>query len=182
MNICVFCSASEIAEKYTKPAAEFAKLLGEHGHTLVWGGSDKGIMKVIASGVQDAGGKIVGISVEFLKEHTRRNADEMIIAKTLGERREAMLERADAIVAMVGGIGTLDEVTEVLELKKHGVHKKPIVILSTGSFYEGLKQQLEKMEKEGFLRSAKIPLPLDELIYFADTPKDAMRYIEAHGN
>jgi uncharacterized protein (TIGR00730 family) len=177
MNVCVFCSASEIAEKYTKPAQELGKLLGESGHSLVWGGSDKGLMKLIASSVEDAGGKLVGVSVEMFSHVARKNTHEMIVAKTLGERKAVMLERADIIVVLVGGIGTLDELTEVLELRKHGMHTKQIIVLNTDGFYEGMKVQLERMEKEGFLMSAGNARSLKELIYFADTPEEIMERI-----
>lgn len=176
MHIAVFCSASELEEKYAAPAVKFAKLLGKAGHHLVWGGSDRGLMKLVADAFQQSGGKIHGISVEILKSHARVSADEMIIAKDLGERKAKLLKRSDIIVAIVGGIGTLDEVMGVLELKKHGVHKKPVIVLNTDNFYEGLKAQLQKMKDDGF-----IDTPLEELIHFADTPEDAMRYIEGNG-
>ena len=178
MNVCVFCSASEIAEKYTAPAAVLGKMLGEAGHTLVWGGSDKGLMKSIATSVEDAGGKLIGVSVEMFSHVARKNTHEMILAKTLGERKALMLERADVIVVLVGGIGTLDELTEVLELRKHSIHTKSIIVLNTEGFYDGFKQQLERMEVEGFLMSAGNSRPLNELIYFADTPEQVMEQIK----
>lgn len=181
MNVTVFCSASDVAEHYTKPAAEFARRVAEAGHTLVWGGNNKGMMQIIARSAKDAGGKVVGINVELFRHRTFEGADEMVFLKTLAQRKAMLLERADAVIVLVGGIGTLDEASEVLELKKHGAHAKPFVILNTDNFYEGLKMQLERMEAEGFLRSAEKVLPLKELVCFADTPEAAMKYIEAHG-
>lgn len=173
--IGVFCSASELAEKYTKPAKAFASLITKHKYHLVWGGSDTGLMKVIASGVQDGGGKLIGVSIPVFHHVARKNADEMILAKDLGERKAKILSRSDAIVVLVGGIGTLDEATDIIELKKQGHHKKPVVFLNTENFYEGLKVQLQKMKNDGFLT-----VPLEELVYFADTPEDAMRFIHKH--
>ncbi|TGG89362.1 TIGR00730 family Rossman fold protein, partial [Streptomyces albus] len=83
MNICVFLSAADLDERYTGPAREFAKLIGKGGHTLVWGGSNVGLMKVVADGVEEAGGRLVGVSVEFLANKTRPAADEMVIAADL---------------------------------------------------------------------------------------------------
>ena len=103
MNICVFCSANELPDGYTKPAAELATMIAQAGHTMIWGGSNYGLMKVIADSAQAAGGKIVGISLEFFKNYARPNADEMIIAKTLAERKALFLERSDALVVLVGG-------------------------------------------------------------------------------
>ncbi|MBA4862735.1 TIGR00730 family Rossman fold protein [Streptomyces sp. PSKA54] len=173
MNICVFLSAADLDDRYTRPAREFAELLGKGGHTLVWGGSDVGLMKVVADGVQEAGGRLVGISVDFLSSKTREGADEMVIAKDLSERKALLLERADGIVIMVGGTGTLDEATEILELKKHGLHTKPVVLLNAAGFYDGLKEQFQRMEDEGFL-----PLPLNELVFFAEEPVGALAYLE----
>lgn len=173
MNIGVFLSAADLGEQYTVPAKEFGRLIGEGGHTLVWGGSDAGLMKVLADGVQEAGGRLVGVSVEFLHAVARKNADEMVIARDLAHRKAELLRRSDAIVIMVGGTGTLDEATEIMELKKHGLHAKPVVLLNTAGFYDGLRQQFRRMETEGFL-----PLPLADLLYFADDGPAAMSYLQ----
>ncbi|MGW7364589.1 LOG family protein [Streptomyces sp. NPDC054841] len=173
MNICVFLSAADLDDRYTRPAREFAELLGKGGHTLVWGGSDVGLMKIVADGVQEAGGRLIGVSVEFLADKVRPGADEMVIARDLAERKALLLARSDAVVIMVGGTGTLDEATEILELKKHGRTTKPVVLLNTAGFYDGLKQQFRRMEDEGFL-----PLPLADLVFFADDGVGALAYLE----
>ncbi|MET8676696.1 TIGR00730 family Rossman fold protein [Streptomyces sp. NPDC004647] len=173
MNICVFCSAAELDERYTRPAREFAELIGKGGHTLVWGGSNVGLMKVMADGVRKSGGRLVGVSVEFLRDRARADADEMLIMRGLAERKAEMLARSDAVVIMVGGTGTLDEATEILELKKHRMHTKPVVLLNAEGFYDGLKQQFERMDEEGFL-----PVPLTELVLFAEDGTGAMAYLE----
>ncbi|WP_256104024.1 TIGR00730 family Rossman fold protein [Streptomyces sp. ODS05-4] len=173
MNICVFLSAADLDERYTRPAREFAELLGRGGHTLVWGGSDAGLMKVVADGVEKAGGRLVGVSVEFLSHKARPGLDAMVVAKDLSERKALLLEKADAVVVMVGGMGTLDEATEILELKKHGHHTKPVVLLNAAGFYDGLKEQMRRMDAEGFL-----PIPLTELVFFAEDGVSALAYLE----
>lgn len=175
MNICVFLSAADLDERYTAPAREFARAIGAGGHTLVWGGSESGLMKVVADGVQEAGGRLVGVSVEFLRDKARLNADEMLITADLAERKAQLLLRSDAVVIMVGGTGTLDEATEILELKKHGLHTKPVVLLNSAGFYDGLREQFHRMEAEGFL-----PLPLADLVFFADDGQAAMDYLQEH--
>ncbi|UWE12040.1 LOG family protein [Actinacidiphila bryophytorum] len=172
MNIGVFLSAADLGEQYTVPAREFGKLLGDGGHTLVWGGSEAGLMKVVADSVQAAGGRLVGVSVTFLQDKARAEADEMVVAEDLAQRKAELLRRSDAIVVMVGGMGTLDEATEILELKKHGLHGKPVVLLNSAGFYDGLELQLRRMDAEGFL-----PLPLSELVYFASDGADALAYL-----
>ncbi|MFD3914226.1 TIGR00730 family Rossman fold protein [Streptomyces sp. NPDC058603] len=173
MNICVFLSAADLPEHYTRPAREFAELIGKGGHTLVWGGSDSGLMKVVADGVQEAGGRLVGVSVDFLSAVARPDADEMVVAKDLAERKALLLAKSDAVVIMVGGTGTLDEATEILELKKHALHTKPVVLLNTAGFYDGLKQQFRRMDEDGFL-----PLPLTDLVFFAEDGVSALAYLE----
>ncbi|MDI3386128.1 TIGR00730 family Rossman fold protein [Streptomyces sp. B-S-A8] len=175
MNICVFLSAADLDDRYTRPAREFAELLGKAGHTLVWGGSDVGLMKVVADGVQQSGGRLFGVSVEFLQAKARpvTEPDRMLVTADLAERKAALLEHADAVVIMVGGTGTLDEATEILELKKHGKTTKPVVLLNTAGFYDGLKTQFRRMEDEGFL-----PVPLTDLVFFAEEPVGALAYLE----
>jgi uncharacterized protein (TIGR00730 family) len=173
INVCVFCSASDLADKYVIPARQLAKLIAEHGHSLVWGGSDSGVMKVMADGVQAGGGKIYGVSVEILKQVARPDADEMVIAKDLGERKAMMLARSDVIVVLPGGLGTLDELSEILELRKHNAHSKQVIVLNTDGFYDGLKTQLDRMSAEGF-----IPRPPAEYIAYAETPEAAIALVE----
>lgn len=173
MNVCVFLSAADLDERYTRPARDFAELLGEGGHTLVWGGSDTGLMKVVADGVQETGGRLVGISVHFLRERARKDADEMVFADDLAQRKALLLARSDAIVVMAGGLGTLDEATDVLEQRKHGLHSKPVVLLNTAGFYGGLVLQLRRMEEEGFL-----PVSLEDLVFVTDDGTRAVAYLE----
>jgi len=173
VNITVFCSANELDERYTAPAREFARLLGEHGHTLVWGGSDAGLMGQIADEARAAGARLVGISVELLTHRSYQGADELVTAIDLAARKAELLARADAVVVLVGGLGTLDEVTEVVELKKHKQHSKPVVILDTDGFYDGLRTQLRRMEADGFL-----PAELDTLVRFAADGAEALAYLE----
>lgn len=95
----------------------------------------------------------------------------MVFTKDLGERKAMLLERSDALVVMVGGLGTLDEATEILELRKHGRHTKRVVLLDTAGFYDGLVTQLRRMEHDGFL-----PVPLDDLVYVTDDPAAALAH------
>ncbi|TBO54405.1 LOG family protein, partial [Streptomyces kasugaensis] len=100
-------------------------------------------------------------------------ADEMLVTKDLAERKAQLLARADAVVVMVGGTGTLDEATEILELRKHRMHAKPVVLLNTAGFYDGLQEQFQRMETEGFL-----PVPLKDLVFFAEDGVSALAYLE----
>ena len=172
-TICVFCSANNVDKKYVNATIKLAKLMVKNGYDLVWGGTNRGLMKVIADEVQNNGGKLIGITVDFLKQGRRLNADEMIITKDISSRKALLFRRSNAIIMLVGGIGSLDEITELLELKKHNFHHHPVVVLNTDNFYEGLKNQFKRMEKDGFLTKK-----VEEFLYFADTPKQAIDYIK----
>jgi uncharacterized protein (TIGR00730 family) len=173
-NIAVFCSAQDLDEKYVVPARELARLIAENGYGLVWGGSNTGLMREIAAGVHAGGGKLYGVSMELLKHLVREDAEEMVIAKNLSERKAKLLEKCDAVVVLVGGIGTLDEFSDVLALKKHELHHKPIVILNTDNFYAGLQEQLQKMKDEGFITKVS----LEDLLHFSQTPDEVIDYID----
>lgn len=172
-SICVFCSAQSVDIKYVSAAQKFITLMVASKYHLVFGGTDTGLMKVVAEEAQSNGAKITGITIKLFHPKLRKNLDEVFLAKDLGERKALMLSKSDAFVTLVGGIGTLDEVTEIIELKKQGVHNKPIVLINTNNFYEGLHTQLTKMKREGF-----IPQKLEDFVYFADTPQQAMKHID----
>ena len=178
MNICVFLSADDLDSRYTDAARELGRRIAEGGHTLVWGGSDVGLMKRLADAVEAGGGRLIGVSVDFLADRARsvRPPDEMEITASLAERKAALLDRSEAIVIMVGGTGTLDEATEVLELRKHARYAGPVVVLNTDGFYDGLRQQFTRMDAEGFL-----PVPLAHLCRFVDEPAQVLTAIEQEG-
>lgn len=171
VHICVFLSAADLDRRYTDAAQALGRQLAAGGHTLVWGGSDAGLMQVLADAVHGAGGRLLGVSVEFLARKARplQPPDEMIVTKDLAERKALLLARSDAIVVMVGGTGTLDEATEILELRKHALHDKPVVLLNTDGFYDGLRQQFARMDAEGFL-----PVRLERLVTFVDEPEQVL--------
>ncbi len=139
-------------------------------------------MKVVAQGMQEGGAKIVGVTIPIYAMNAHKTADEMIIAKTLGERKATILQRSDVIITLVGGIGTLDELTELLELKRQMHHSKLIVVLNTDGFYDGLRLQLQRIADEKLFKAgenAHIPIKtLDEFILFVDEPAQVMELLE----
>lgn len=173
LAVGVFCSANEVAGRYADPARQLMRLLAQSGHSLVWGGSNVGLMKTVAETAQGAGSKIVGVITESSYEkYARRSADEMIRVENLAERKKKLLEQSDVLVVLVGGTGTLDEITEVVEYKKYGKHNKPVVVLNTAGFYDGYRIQMQRMNDEEMLA-----LPLERLVYFAQTPEEAIAHI-----
>ncbi len=104
MNIGVFCSQYDVAEKYTKDAEKLARLIGEGGHSLIWGGADEGMMGLIASTAKVNGSKIIGVMREILKTKAKKDADEMHIVSNAYEMNLGIIERSDVIIALTGGI------------------------------------------------------------------------------
>ena len=176
MRICIFSSVLDVDKKYFEAGKEFARLLARAGHTVVCGASNRGLMKSVVDVAIAGGSKVTGVISQSLIAQVDKGY-EIIVEKDLAARKAQFLGLSDAFVALPGGFGTLDEITEILELKKHGVHNKPVLFLNTDGFYDGIKLQLERMDSEGFLQKS-----LTQSLFFAPTPKEAMEYIEGHGN
>ena len=174
MNICVFCSQYDVAEKYKKVARELATLIGQHKHTLVFGGCNKGLMGAVAETAKKGGSRVIGVIRERIKDKAYKEADEMIVVKDAKEMNLGLIERADALVILVGGIGTLNELTEVLRMVKNGLLQKPIVVVNTDNFYENFKLQLQKMHEENFLTGEVM-----NSVHFSETPEEALAYLES---
>jgi uncharacterized protein (TIGR00730 family) len=173
MYICIFASDAEVNEKYGNVAEEFARLLATHDHDLVVGASNHGLMKKIVDVVLQNGATITGVVAQSLMMPPGKGYEEIVEAD-LVKRKATMLEKSDAFAAMPGGLGTLDEVTELLEMKRHNLHEKPIVAVNIDGFFNGLKEQLERMNTEKFL-----PKNLSEYIAFVNTAEEAISYLES---
>ncbi|MDO8522072.1 MAG: TIGR00730 family Rossman fold protein [bacterium] len=176
MNICVFCSQYDVAEKYKGAAETLARLIAEHKYALVWGGADEGLMGLIARTAQRGRSRVIGVIQEKIKDKAYKNADEMIVVKNGRDMNLGLIERGDVIIVLVGGIGTLNELTEIVRMKKDGEQNKPVVIVNTDHFYDGLKQQLQRMNDEGFLRD-----DIMNSVHFVGTPEEAMHHLDSHG-
>ncbi len=169
MNILIFCSAYCKEEKYLKAAEEVSEILAKAGNDLVFGGSDVSLMKTVADAFAKHQRKIYGITIPIYKDSCRQNLTETLVVQTVAERKSLIIQKSDAVLVLPGGIGTLDELGDALELKKQGVYPKPVVVLNTDGFYDGLKMQLDKMSELGF-----IPMPLEELLVFVNKPDEVL--------
>ena len=155
MTICVFASSSSrIDKEYATAAASLGLLLARAKMDVVYGGGGIGLMGRLADAVLENGGKITGVIPSFMKnEGWDHNAvNEMIITSDMGERKKRMFEMADAVVALPGGVGTLEELTEAMTLKQLGLYKGPIIILNTLNFYKSFIDFMEHMVSGNFLR------------------------------
>lgn len=156
MKIAVYCGSDfGNNEAFTKAAADLGRWLGQAGHSLVYGGGNSGLMGLVAKEVHQAGQTVIGVipgDVPFIKDRPQPYVTELIVAANMSERKQKMLELAEAFIALPGGIGTLDEISEAITLTKIGVFQKKTVMLNEENFYEPFKRQLEQMEQAGFLK------------------------------
>ena len=165
-SLCVYCGSSTGRDSlYIEEGAKLGKAIAEAGIRLIYGGGTKGIMGSVSDGVLAHGGQVTGIIPRFLidMEATERELerlDELIVTEDMHERKHLMFERSDAFVALPGGIGTLEELVEILTWSQLGRHEKPVVIANTAGFWDPLSKLMEHMQKEGFLHSAHQVRPL----------------------
>jgi uncharacterized protein (TIGR00730 family) len=155
-SVCVYCASGPGKNPaFVEAARSFGRVLAENGIRLVYGGGSVGLMGALADAVLDHGGAVTGVIPEFLvnREHMLARAQERIITRDMHERKRIMFERADAFVALPGGVGTLEELVEQLTWAQLGRHKKPILILNVEGFWDPLCALLDRMEKLEFIRT-----------------------------
>ena len=155
MYIAVFCSSSEgLKPEFTAAAAELGEWIGRNSHTLVYGGSDKGLMRECARAVKANGGRIISVAPSFVVENGLLNpeSDENVSVSSLAERKSKMMQLADVFVALPGGIGTLDEIFSIAACNVVGECGKPILLMNLEGIYDDLRNLLAKLEKERLLR------------------------------
>jgi uncharacterized protein (TIGR00730 family) len=156
MTVCVLASSSSRTDnKYVQAAAELGALFARSGMSVIYGGGGIGLMGVLADAVIGNGGSITGVIPSFMNDEGwgHPHVKDMIVTTDMGDRKKNMFSRADAVVALPGGIGTLEELTEAITLKQLGLFRGPVVILNTLNFYKSLIDFLEHMVAGNFLRT-----------------------------
>ena len=154
-SICVYCGSSDGSDRRFGEAAEaMGRALAAEGIGLVYGGGGNGLMGRLARSTLAAGGYVTGIIPSFLihKEHALTTAQEMVVVADMHERKQAMFDRADAFVALPGGIGTLEELVEMMTWAQLNRHAKPILIADIGGFWRPLLVLFAHMNENGFIR------------------------------
>ncbi|WP_095086488.1 TIGR00730 family Rossman fold protein [Mesorhizobium sophorae] len=165
-SVCVYCGSSPGRdETYAKAGHLLGRSIARSGLRLIYGGGTKGIMGAVAEGALRAGGKVTGIIPRFLinKEATETaldRLDELVITDNMHERKHRMFEKSDAFVALPGGIGTVEEIVEVMTWGQLGHHRKPIVFGNVGGFWDPMLALLDHMAAEGFIHTAQRVKPL----------------------
>jgi hypothetical protein len=157
--ICVYCASSELIDpRYVELAAELGTELARRGHTLVTGGGKVSMMGAVARAARAGGARTVGVIPAALsdQEIADTDSDELILTGTMRERKAGMDDRADAFVALPGGIGTLEELFETWTSRSLVFHSKPVVLLDPDGFYTPLLDWLGRLTEEGFVRATAL--------------------------
>jgi hypothetical protein len=154
-SICVYCASGPGNNPaFVQAASRFGRILAENGIRLIYGGGAVGLMGALAESVLDHGGRVTGVIPDFVvnREHMLARVQERIVTPDMHERKRVMFERADAFVALPGGVGTLEELVEQMTWAQLGRHKKPILILNVDRFWDPLCVLLDQMERLAFIR------------------------------
>ncbi len=178
MKICVFGAASDKIDKsYIKTVEELGVLMGKRGHQLVFGAGGEGLMGAVARGMKSENGEIYGVVPKFFIEEGIEGlydkCTKLITTETMRERKALMEDMADAFIIVPGGIGTFEELFEIITLKQLGRHKKPIAVYNINSYYDNLEEMMEHSMREGFVREK-----CSDLYKYFDSGEKALDYVE----
>ncbi|MGX8831277.1 LOG family protein [Brucella abortus] len=165
-SICVYCGSSTGQNPlYREAGLALGRSIAEHGIRLVYGGGTRGIMGAVAQGVMEAGGEVTGIIPTFLLDkeasfERTKELSELIIVDDMHERKHLMFQRSDAFVTLPGGIGTVEEIVEMMTWAQLGKHRKPMVFANINNFWQPMLALLDHMRAEGFIHTAHQVQPL----------------------
>ena len=173
-HFAVFCGASTGHDPvYLEAARSVGRALAERGLGVVYGGGHVGLMGAVADAAMEAGGHVVGVIPGFMteKEVAHERVTELILVKDMHERKMVMHQRSQAVIALPGGFGTMDELFELLTWKQLRLHAKPMGLLNVKGYYDGLLTQMAHMRQEGFLHDdtqvlahAEVDALIDDLL------------------
>ena len=176
MRICLYgASSNQLDSIYTEKTKELGIAIGKRGHNLVYGGGARGLMGAAASGVVEGGGSVIGVAPNFFNVDgvLFEKCEEMIYTETMRERKRIMEEKADAFIIVPGGLGTFDELFEIMTLKQLGQHEKPMAMYNINGYYNAFEKLLDVAVEGKFMteKSKEIcPLfdDIDELLNYIE--------------
>ncbi len=164
-SLCVYCGSSSGRDPaYTDAGRKLGQSMAEAGIELVYGGGAKGVMGAVAEGVLSGGGRVTGIIPRFLvaKESSQdslKNLTEVVLTDDMHQRKHQMFERSDGFVALPGGIGTLEEIIEIMTWAQLGRHRKPIAFVNIAGFWNPMSALISHMRDEGFIHTGNLVQP-----------------------
>ena len=163
-------SSSQVSSEYIDAAAELGRTLAAEGIEIVYGAGKVGLMGALADAALDAGGKVTGVIPQFMVDNgwCREKLTNLIVTPDMHTRKEKIVSLADATIALPRGVGTLEELMEIITWKQLGLYADPIVILNTRGYFNPLKEMLERAVEEKFMREIH-----RNLWSIADTPRQA---------
>jgi len=153
-KVCVFCASStKVPKEYFDATALLGKTLAQNNIAVVYGGGSVGLMGALADAVLKEKGKIIGVIPKFMMELEWGNPDatQLIVTEDIPERKKKLIEGVDAVIALPGGTGTLEELSEVISMKKLGLFLKPIILLNTNNFFEHFIAFTDRMISDNFI-------------------------------
>ena len=174
-NICVYCASSnKVADIYGETAYELGALLAREGITVVTGAGGIGLMRKVEDGALDNSGKAIGVIPQFMIEHGWHHTGltELRITESMHERKQTMASLSDAVIALPGGCGTIEELSEIITWKQLGLYFNPIVILNVNGYYNHFIAQLEQAIEEHFMGEIH-----GKIWSVAETPSEALEII-----
>lgn len=177
MKIAVYCgSASGTEPEYMAVARELGDWIGRNGHALVYGGSNTGLMGAVADAVLAHNGKVIGVLPDVPLIHERRHPglSEYYLMDTMSARKDRMIELSDAYIALPGGFGTLDEISDVLCLNRLQLIRKPSVLVNTRGFYEPVRQLILNMIDAGFVGGEEM-----DMLRITDDVEEIAEFVES---
>jgi hypothetical protein len=181
-SICVYCGSNDgRLPEYAAAAERLGRDMAEAGVRLVYGGGSVGLMGIVARAVLAHGGVVTGIIPQFLKDREvmLKEVSELIVTADMHERKRIMFERSDAFVALPGGIGTLEEVIEVMTWAQLEQHEKPVLIVNTKGFWDPLIGLFAHMTEEGFLHKAFLGDHIDLPVRFCGEAAEVVPTLQA---
>lgn len=167
MKITVYCGANYGNDEYYRAGAiAVGKWIAKNGHTLVYGGSQVGLMQIVANTVLENGGKVIGIMPKFLteREPAHPGLTELIYVEDMSDRKRKMAELGNAFIALPGGPGTLEEITEVISWARIGKNDGPCILYNEKHYYDALQEMYRTMVREGFFTQED----MDKILFSAD--------------
>lgn len=176
MTITTYCASSgQVPQKYIDAAHELGTLLAERSHILVNGAGRTGLMGTLTDACLAAGGEAVGVIPQFMIDHGWQHTamSRLIVTADMHERKERMAQLSDACITLAGGVGTLEELLEIITWKQLGLYDRPIVLLNTDGYFDPLLAQLRRAIDERFMREMH-----DDLWCEAHTPEEALHLAE----